>query len=46
MTEKTTVFDMAKEYHPRLWSADRIETLYKAGKLTKEEYEFIINRTN
>ena len=29
--------EMAKEYYPRLWSADRIEALYKKGLLTKEE---------
>ena len=38
-----TVFEMAKKYYPRLWSIERIETLYKAGKLTKEEYEEVIN---
>ena len=43
MAEKKTIFEMAKEYYPRLWSADRIEALYKAGKLTKEEYNEIIN---
>ena len=43
MAEKKTIFEMAKEYYPRLWSTDRIEALYNAGKLTKEEYNFIIN---
>jgi hypothetical protein len=38
-----TVYEMAKKYYPRLWDANRIETLYKAGKLTKEEYNSIIN---
>lgn len=38
-----TVYEMAKKYYPRLWSADRIEALYKAGKLTEEEYNDIIN---
>ena len=43
MTEKKTVFEMAQEYYPRLWSVGRIEALYKAGKLTEEEYNLIIN---
>ena len=43
MAEKKTPFEMAKEYYPRLWSADRIEALYKKGLLTKEEYDAIIN---
>ena len=43
MTEKKTPYEMAQEYYPRLWSAERIEALYKAGKLTEEEYNLIIN---
>ncbi len=43
MAGKKTVYEMAKEYYPKLWSADRIEALYKAGKLTEEEYKSIIN---
>ena len=38
-----TVFEMAKKYYPRLWNKERIEVLYKAGKLTNEEYKKIIN---
>lgn len=34
-----TVYEMAKKYYPRLWSTERIEALYKAGKLTEEEYK-------
>lgn len=37
-----TVYEMAKKYYPRLWSAERIEKLYKAGKLTEEEYKAIV----
>lgn len=37
-----TVYEMAKKYYPRLWSAERIEALYKAGKLTEEEKGRII----
>lgn len=33
------VFEMAKKYYPILWDIDRINTLYKAGRLTTEEYE-------
>ena len=43
MTKKMTVYEMARHYYPRLWSIERIETLYKSDKLTKEEYEKIIN---
>ena len=42
MEEKMTAFEMATHYYPRLWNAKRIEALYKAGKLTKDEYETII----
>ena len=37
-----TVYEMAQKYYPRLWSIDRIEALYKAGKLTEEEYKEIV----
>ncbi len=37
-----TVFEMANKYYPLLWSEKRIETLYKAGKLTEEEYKAIV----
>lgn len=43
MAEKKTVFEMAKDYYPRLWNADRIKALYDAGKLTEEQYNSIIN---
>ena len=33
---------MAKKYYPRLWSAERIEALYKAGKLTEKEYKNVV----
>lgn len=39
MAEKKTVFEIAKEYYPRLWDINRINALYKAGKLTEEEYK-------
>ena len=34
-----TVYEMAKKYYPRLWDIDRINALYKAGKLSEEEYK-------
>ena len=39
-----TVYEMAKKYYPRLWDIDRIEALYKAGKLTEEEYKDILKK--
>ena len=44
MKEKMTVCQMAMHYYPRLWSKERIDALYEAGKLTKEEYDTIINK--
>lgn len=38
-----TAYEMAKKYYPRLWDIDRINALYKAGKLTEAEYNSIIN---
>lgn len=38
-----TAFEMAKKYYPRLWDINRINALYKTGKLTEEEYNLIIN---
>lgn len=32
-----TVYDMAKQYYPRLWDSDRIAALVSAGKLTQKE---------
>lgn len=36
-----TVYEMAKKYYPALWDLSRIDALYKAGKLTDEEYRDI-----
>ena len=38
-----TVYKMAQKYYPRLWSKERIDALYAAGKLTEKEYNSIIN---
>ena len=37
-----TVYEMAKQYYPRLWGKDRLEALVRAGKLTAEEMAEII----
>ena len=39
-----TVYEMAKKYYPRLWSIERVEALYKAGKLSEEEYKELTER--
>lgn len=38
-------YEMAKKYYPRLWSVERIEALYKSGKLTEEEYNTLVENT-
>ena len=38
-----TVFEMAKKYYPRLWGKNRIDALHDAGKLTDEEYTYILS---
>lgn len=37
-----SVFELAKKYYPRLWSAERIEALVEAGRLTREEADDIL----
>lgn len=32
-----TVFEMAKQYYPRLWGKSRLDALVEAGRLTPEE---------
>lgn len=36
-----TVFEMAQKYYSKLWDINRINALYEAGKLTKEQYKEI-----
>lgn len=36
-----SIFEMAKQYYPRLWDKERIQALVTAGKLTTEEAEEI-----
>ena len=33
------VFELAKQYYPRLWNKARLETLVAAGKLTEEQLQ-------
>ena len=32
-----TVYELAKQYYPRLWDKSRLEALVEAGRLTQEE---------
>lgn len=32
-----TTYELAQKYYPRLWSAERIDALVAAGKLTKAQ---------
>lgn len=34
-----TVFELAKQYYPRLWDDNRIDQLVAAGRLTEQEAE-------
>lgn len=36
-----TVYEMAKQYYPRLWDDARLDQLVQAGRLTPEEAEEI-----
>lgn len=40
------VYELAKNYYPRLWDDKRIELLVQAGKLTQKEAEEIKNSVN
>jgi len=37
-----TIFELAKQYYPRLWTRERIEALAAAGKLTAAEAKEIL----
>jgi len=41
-----TVYEMAKQYYPRLWDKSRIEKLVKAGRLAGEEAAEIMAAAN
>ena len=34
-----SVFELAKQYYPRLWDDSRIDQLVAAGRLTEQEAE-------
>ncbi len=40
------LYEKAKKYYPRLWSAERIKYLYELGMLTEEEYKSIVGVVN
>ena len=40
-----TVYEMAQKYYPHLWPIERIDILYKAGKLSEDEYTSLIEKT-
>ena len=33
-----SVYELAKQYYPRLWDRDRLKALVVAGRLTQQEY--------
>lgn len=33
-----SVYNLAKQYYPRLWDKSRLEALVDAGRLTEEEF--------
>ena len=37
-----TVYEMSKNYYPRLWDKSRLDALVEAGRLTAEEAAEII----
>lgn len=41
-----TLYEMAKQYYPRLWDKNRLELLVNAGKLTDAEYREIVGDEN
>lgn len=36
-----TVYELARQYYPRLWDDARLDQLVQAGRLTQEEAEEI-----
>lgn len=41
-----TVKEMAQKYYPVLWSAERIEALVAAGKLSRKDADEVISGEN
>lgn len=38
-----SVYEMAKQYYPRLWNKARIDALVEAGKLTQQQASDILS---
>ena len=43
MTANERIFELAKAYYPRLWSAERINALVAASKLTQAQADEIMS---
>lgn len=41
-----TVLEMAMKYYSDLWDKSRLDQLLTASKITKEEYDKIVNKTS
>lgn len=41
-----TVYEMAKQYYPRLWDKSRLDALAEAGRLSEQERDEIVNSDN
>ena len=41
-----SVFELAMKYYPTLWDKARLDALLEAGKLTKEEYDTVLAKTD
>lgn len=40
------IYELAKQYYPRLWDKSRIEALLQAGKLTEEQAQEVAMRNS
>lgn len=41
-----SVFELAKQYYPRLWDKSRLDALVEAGRLSEQERDEIVNSDN
>ena len=39
-----TVYEMAQKYYPRLWPLERLDKLLELGRLTREEYDKLVEK--
>ena len=46
MSRTKSVYEMAKQYYPRLWDLSRIEALVGAGRLSREEADSITGESD